>query len=37
MVIMVMGILIGVVSPIIFGVTAIIGLLALLVIWRLAG
>jgi hypothetical protein len=37
MVIMVIGILIGGVSPIIFGVTAIIGLLALLVIWRLAG
>jgi len=37
MVMMAVGILAGLVSPIICGVTAIIGLLALLVIWRVAG
>jgi len=37
MVTMAAGIMAGFVSPIVFGVTAIIGLLALLVIWRVAG
>jgi hypothetical protein len=37
MVMMTIGIFAGLVSPIIFGVTAIMGLLALLVIWRMAG
>ena len=37
MVMMAVGILAGLVSPIVSGVTAIIGLLALLVIWRVAG
>jgi hypothetical protein len=37
MVMMTISIFAGLVSPIIFGVTAIIGLLALLVIWRVAG
>jgi len=37
MVMMTISIFAGLVSPIIFGVTAIIGLLALLVIWRMAG
>ena len=35
--IMVVGILAGIVSPIAFGLTAIIGLIALLVLWRGAG
>jgi hypothetical protein len=37
MVMMAVGILAGLVSPIVSGVTVIIGLLALLVIWRVAG
>lgn len=37
MAMMPVGILAGFVSPIVFGVTEIIGLLALLVIWRVAG